>query len=165
MSSSAASVKDLILPAIHVAVLFYFIFKFAKQPFLAFVGDRHTKLRVELQNTAQKLRAAKESLEEYSAKLGAIEAEVGALRDQAREEGRSTQVRILTEAKRMADLVVSDARLAAKDQALTLRRELVDEAATKLVQKVEEKLSVFSKSGNVGEQTKAFVTQVKESKA
>ncbi len=163
--SSPASVKDLILPAIHVSILVYFIYRFAKQPVLAFVGDRHNRLRVELQNTAQKLRAAKESLEEYSAKLGAIEAEVGALRDQAREEGRTAQVRILTEAKRMSDIVVSDARLAAKDQAVTLKRELVDEAATQLVKQVEEKLSVLSKAGGLSDQTQGFISQVKEAKA
>ncbi len=126
----------LVLPFINFSLLVGLLYKFGKKPFLDFVSARHHSIREELQKTTVQLREAKEALEDFSAKLNSLDLETQTLRTQAREEIEQLKIRILNDAKRMSDVIVSDANAGAKGQLQALKNDLMVEISDQIVRQV-----------------------------
>jgi F-type H+-transporting ATPase subunit b len=129
--------KSFVIQTINTIVLLFILVRFTKAPLRAFVTDRHTSLRDELTAVSGKLKQSKERFEEFSAKLKAIEAEVTALRNQARQDAESMKVRTLADAKRLSETIVTDARAAAQGLYSDLRAQLRTDLAEKVLDRAE----------------------------
>ena len=134
--------ETLIAPFINLLLLVGILVWKVREPLRNFVSARHISLRDELQKTGDQLRQAQERYDEFTAKLKAIEAEISALRDQARQDAEGMKLRVLSDAKRLAALIVSDARLAGETLFSDLRMQLTTEFANRVVEKAEGLLRV-----------------------
>lgn len=119
---------SLIPSLINFAILIGLLVFYLHAPLRAFVRGRHESLRDELKRVADQLRQAQERYDEFSAKLKAMQAEIGALREQARQDGQAIKLRLIQDGQRVAQTIVEDARGAADavldDLKIELRREL-----------------------------------------
>src|SRR4051812_18986449 len=107
--AAAASITTLIAPAINLAILVGFLAMKVKQPVKDMVRTRHATLRDELKTVQEKLATSQERYDEFTRKLKAMDAEITALREQAKQDARAAQERISTETKKIAASIVTEA--------------------------------------------------------
>lgn len=101
---------DLIPPTINLLILLGVIFFLVRKPFMEFVRTRHSTLRDDLAKTQRLLSEAQTKYLEYSHRLQSLDAEISRLIQDARQEAEASKVRIVTEAKKMADMIIVDAK-------------------------------------------------------
>ena len=118
----------LIAPAINFFILIGLLVYFLRQPLADFVRSRHETTRDELSRVADQLKSAQEKYDEFTAKLKAMQAEIGILREQARQDGEAIRLKLVADGRRVSATVVADAKEAAvalqEEVRLDLRREL-----------------------------------------
>ena len=127
--------ETLILPALNLGVLLAFLFIKLRKPVADAVEQRHMGFRDEIKRVREMLTSAQEKHDEFSGKLKAIETEVVALRDQARQDAADMKLRILKEGQRMSANIVSDARAGADGMVADLRRQLAVEIGTNVIER------------------------------
>lgn len=129
--------ETLIAPAINLTLLVGILAYFLKEPAKAFVGNRHTSLRDELERVRVQLEQAQRRNQELSNRLSAIDAEIAALRDQARKDAEEARARIITESQRLSQIIITDAKASADTAFTDLRRQLRGELADKVLARAE----------------------------
>jgi F-type H+-transporting ATPase subunit b len=132
--------SELIYPAINLAILIALLFVYTREPVRGFVRTRHETLRDELRRVRDLLTNAKAKFEEFSAKLKAMEAEIQALRDQAKQDAAAVKTKILAEAQVLSANVVTDARRSAQGLYGQLKSELFVEVGNKVLDRAESML-------------------------
>jgi F-type H+-transporting ATPase subunit b len=110
MAAGHSSVTELVYPIINFTILVALLFYFLKKPVTAFVSNRHTSLKQELEDAQKKLAEAQKQYQEYAQRLSTMDAEVSTMVQQIRSEAEAARVKIVTEAKRMADEIVIDSK-------------------------------------------------------
>jgi F0F1-type ATP synthase membrane subunit b/b' len=108
-----------------------------KAPTKNFVAQRHISIRDELQSVREQLRLAQEKYDEFSSKLKAIDAEIGSMREQSKQEANAIKQRLTAEARRGSSLVISDARNAASGLFNDLKGQLYGELSTRVLTRAE----------------------------
>lgn len=128
---------ELIAPAINLSILLTVLGYYLRAPLKDFVASRHVTLRDEVQRVRKMLREAQEQFDEFSAKLKAIDAEVMALKDQAKQDAQVTKNRIVTEAMKLSENVVVDARATATAMFSELKGRLTTELGFRVLDRAE----------------------------
>ncbi|MBL7715930.1 MAG: ATP synthase F0 subunit B [Bdellovibrionales bacterium] len=135
--SAAASISTLFWPAVNLSILVGTIFYTTREQRKSFVKDRHFKLRDEVENVSRQLKEAQVKYNEFSAKMKAIEAEVEAIRDQAQGDAEFMKAKVLSEAKRLATAIVSDAKTSTDGLFQDLRSDLRTDMANWVIDRAE----------------------------
>jgi F0F1-type ATP synthase membrane subunit b/b' len=155
-----SSISSLIYPFINFAILVGGMFYFLHRPTKAFVRERHTSLKDELDRVQVKLVDAQRQYHEYSQRLGSMDAEITNLLQSVRSDAEAVRVKTLTEAKRSADQIVIDSKRTAE----AMLAEFKDKMRVDLANQVMARTEVLLKSKmteNVREQIrKDFSKQV-----
>jgi F0F1-type ATP synthase membrane subunit b/b' len=110
----SAPLSSLLYPVINFAILVAGMFYYLSKPTKAFVQERHTVLKDELDRVQLKLVEAQRQYQDYSQRLGSMDAEITNLVQTVRSDAESARVKILTEAKRNADQIVIDSKRTAE---------------------------------------------------
>ena len=131
----------LIAPFINLLILIALLVYYLRQPLKDFVHGRHLSIHGDIKKAQEQLRDAQARHEEFSAKLKAIDAEVSALHQQARQDAEATKARIIQEAKRLSDNIVSDAKSASQALVSELKDELYHELGSHVLSRAEKIIS------------------------
>ena len=162
MSETAHGMSGLIYPFINFTILVAALFYFLKRPTQAFVKDRHHSLKDELDRVQLKLSDAQKQYQEYSQRLSSMDAEVATLIQQIRSESESTKVRVITEAKRMADQIVIDSKKTSESMVSEFKDQIRGELANQVIARTEAILK-NKMTGDVREQLKKDFSKQVES--
>lgn len=162
MTESSAPMSGLIYPFINFTILVAVLYHFVKGPTKAFVKERHSSLKEQLDSVQQKLVDAQKQYQEYSQRLSSMDAEVASLIQQIRSEAESTKVRVVTEAKHMAGQIVIDSKRTSE----AMMAEFKDQVRADLVNLVISRTEHLLKdrmTGDVREQLKKDFSKQMES--
>jgi F0F1-type ATP synthase membrane subunit b/b' len=129
--------ESLVAPSINLLILLSAMVYYLRAPLRQFVATRHTVLKDDLQRVRSLLQRAHEEYEEFSSKLKAVEAEVGALREQARRDAQTMKARITADAQRLSANIVSDSRATAQHMFTDLKQKLTVEIGTAVLDRAE----------------------------
>jgi F0F1-type ATP synthase membrane subunit b/b' len=129
--------STLIAPFINLLLLVSALVIALKDPLKSFVRQRHESVSETLAKVRKMLRDAQEQYDEFSAKLKAIDVEIAALHDQAKQDAQSICSRVVNEAQRARTTIVSDARINAENIFGDLKIQLRSDFARRVVDRVE----------------------------
>lgn len=129
--------ESLFAPFINFAALVGILVWKLKTPVVSAVLDRSNTLRDELKRVQDQLATAQAQYDEYSAKLKAIDAEIASLKEQGKQDTEAMRVRIGTEARKLAVVIVSDARQSAQAMFGDFKVQLRAEIAQKVLEQAE----------------------------
>lgn len=132
--------SELISPTFNLAVLIGLMVYYLREPLKQFVTGRHVELRDELGRVRDLLQKAKVQYEEFNAKLGALDAEVAALRNQATQDAQAARQRILSEAQKLSANIATDARHSAEALYADLKDNLYTELGAAVLERTEKVL-------------------------
>jgi F0F1-type ATP synthase membrane subunit b/b' len=132
--------SSLFAPFINFAILVGFLTVKLRQPVKDFVAGRHVGIRDEILSVQDQLKIAQEKFDEFSAKLKAIDVELAALREQAKQDALAIQQKLIADAQRMASLIVSDSRTAASHLYSELRGQLYSDLSAHVLERAEKLL-------------------------
>lgn len=127
----------LVAPLVNFSILVGVLVYFLREPFRQFVVDRHRNMDETVKKVRQLLRDAQEQHDEFSAKLKAIDVEIAAMREAAKQDALSSKSKILGESQRLSALIVSDARVASENIFGDLRSKLRTEMVSRIFDRVE----------------------------
>lgn len=130
--------ESLVAPFVNVLILVGFLFYQLREPIRTFVSQRHETVRDTVKKVHAMLREAQDQYDEFSAKLKAIDAEVAGIHEQARQDALATQLRMNTEAQRLSQMIVADARVSAQNVFSDLKASLRVKLANQVLSRVEE---------------------------
>lgn len=162
MTETSASISGLIYPAINFSILVGVLFYYLKAPTKAFVKERHDTLKEQLDSVQLKLVDAQKQYQEYSHRLSTMDAEVATLIQGIRTEAESTKVRVVTEAKRMADQIVIDSKRTSEAMMSEFKDQVRADLANLVITRTEHLLK-DRMTGDVREQLKKDFSKQMES--
>lgn len=129
--------ESLIAPFVNFSALVGILYWKLKGPVISAVAERSQTLRTELKNVQNQLLTAQAQYDEYAAKLKAIDAEIASLKEQGKQDAEAMRVKIGTEARRLATVIVADARISAQSLFADFKTQLRAELAHKVLDKSE----------------------------
>lgn len=129
--------EALIASIINVTILVTLLVYFLRKPLGNFISGRHVSIRDEVKQVTDLLRQAQDRYEEFTSKLKAIDNEIVALRDQARQDAKAMRLHVLSDARRIHAMIVSDSRAAAETLYEDLRKELRRDLSLKITDRAE----------------------------
>jgi F0F1-type ATP synthase membrane subunit b/b' len=132
--------SSLFAPFINFGMLVGFLTFKLRQPVKDFVANRHDGIRDEILSVQDQLRIAQEKFDEFSAKLKAIDVELAALKEQAKQDALAIQQKLVADGQKMASLIVSDARAAAGHLYQELRGQLYSDLSSHVLERAEKLL-------------------------
>ena len=156
----AASATSLILPALNLAVLVGFLVWKLRAPLARFVRQRHLYVRDEVSRVSRQLEDSQQRYQEFSSKLRAIDAEVGALRDQAKSDAVAAQLAIRAGAKKIAQQILEDAKTGANNAFQETRSSLKAEFGARVIDRAEALIRGQMNDGLRTQVREGFVRQV-----
>jgi F-type H+-transporting ATPase subunit b len=157
---SAPGMSSLIPALVNFFILVGALFYFLRKPVKSFVFERHSSLKTQLDQAQTKLVQAQRQYNEYSQRLSSMDAEVTNLVQSIRGEAETARVRIVTEARRMADQIVVDAKRTGESMVTEFKQQIRVELANQVIARVETLLK-SRMTGDVREQLrKDFSKQV-----
>jgi F-type H+-transporting ATPase subunit b len=157
---SAPTMSSLIPALINFSILVGALIYFLRKPVKAFVFERHSSLKTQLDQAQTKLVQAQRQYNEYSQRLSSMDAEVTNLVQSIRGEAETARVRIITDARRMADQIVVDAKRTGESMVTEFKHQIRVELANQVIARVETLLK-SRMTGDVREQLrKDFSKQV-----
>jgi F-type H+-transporting ATPase subunit b len=145
--------SSLLYPFINFAILVGGLFYFLKTPTKEFVRGRHLSLKEELDRVQLKLVEAQKQYQEYSHRLSSMDAEITSLVQSVRSEAESTKVKILTEARRLADQIVIDSKRNSESMLVEFKDQVRVDLANQVIARAETLLK-SKMTGAVHEQMK-----------
>ncbi len=128
---------SLLWPTINLAALLGILAYFLREPVKQFAAQRHVSIRDELATVREQLARAQKQYNEFTSRLGALDAELIAIREQMRQDAAASRTRIIEEAKKSAARIQTDAGASARALLGDLRNELYAELSTKVLEKAE----------------------------
>jgi len=127
----------LVAKFINFIILFSGIVYLARKPLKEFISTRHSTLRDELEMTQALLLSAQKKFQEFSNRLHAMDSEIEILLRESREEAQGSRVRILTEAKKMADTILIDSKKASENMVTEFKKQIRTEFAIQVLARAE----------------------------
>lgn len=128
---------SLVLPFINLIMLLAILAYFLRKPLAQFVKTRHQTIRTEVDEVRERLKKAQAQHQDFTAKLGAIDAEIAAYRSQATKDGEEFKSRIVEAANTNAGQMVQEAQVRADGMFADLKSELKRELVEKIIQSSE----------------------------
>jgi F-type H+-transporting ATPase subunit b len=132
--------ETLIAPTVNLGILIGILVFYLREPLKQFVRTRHDVLRENLEKVATELQGARERHEEFSARISNLQAEVSAMHVQARQDAESMKQKILSEARRLSEVIVMDAKGAAQGLFSEFRAQLRTELGERVLGRAEQLL-------------------------
>ena len=132
--------KELILPAVNLGLLVAFFTYKLKTPVRDFIRVRAQTIRQAIQDARDLLATAQAKYQEFSAKLKAIDSEVTSLQAGARKDAEDRSARIVSGAKQLSGVILSDARSISQGLFEELRSDLRVELGRKVIERAERML-------------------------
>jgi len=137
--------RDIVHPALNLALLLAVIIYFARKPIKAFFGDRRTQIQDELRRAAELKAEAEARYADWQRRLMDLDAELETIRATAKERAETERERIVADAEAAAERIRRDAH-AAVEQELRRARDRLREEASELAieiatQRLEEQLT------------------------
>ena len=154
---------ELIAPTFNVTVLVVVLVYLLREPMKVFVSQRHSSLKDELERVAAQLSEAHDKYNEFSAKLKAIDAEIAALNSQMRQDAESMKTRILSDVRRVADMIVVDAKTASETLFNDLKNQLRSELSVQVLDRAESILTARLTGDDRARIRREFSKQVERS--
>jgi len=135
-----SGIETLAAPLVNLGLLLAVMAHYLKGPLKAFVVERQTTVRAELEAARGLLSEAKAKNEDLTSKLEALSAEVSALSSQAAEDARRAQDRLVQAARQAGASVVADAQAAAGAMRSELLAGLRKEVALRALARAEDQI-------------------------
>jgi F-type H+-transporting ATPase subunit b len=120
---------DLIYQIGNFAFLMAVIFFVARKPVMAYLAERRTQIKNDLDKAAELLSVAEARQTEISARLRDLEAQLEEIAELSKQRAEEESERILAKARAAAERIQSDALEATAQELLRAQRELRAEAA------------------------------------
>lgn len=125
---------DILLKGLNLALVAGLIAWFGREPIRRFFLDRRQAISQELGDAAQLLSDAEAKYAEWEQRMARLDAELGEIRQLARERAEAERVRILADAEASAERLRRDAEAAVEQELRRARADLRAEAAELAVQ-------------------------------
>ena len=122
-------VMDFIYQVGNFALLIAVIFFAARKPVMAYLAERRTQIKNDLDKAAELLTVAEARQAEISARLRDLEAQLEEIAELSKQRAEEESERILAKARAAAERIQSDALEATAQELLRAQRELRAEAA------------------------------------
>jgi len=132
--------KNLMFHAINLGILVVLIMVFVRRPIADALRTRALGIRKELTDSARARDEAKQHHDEVAARLTAIEGEIQGMRDEADEEAKVLEAKLIERAHEEAKRVAGGAERKIRDEAQRARTELRRDAVALAVQLAEKTL-------------------------
>ena len=120
------SITEVIFPALNFLIYAVIIVKFALPPVRSFLKSRRDEVVATIAQASAKKAAAQGLVDEYKAKLAALDQQVRSLQATLREEGERDKAKLVSEANVMAAKIKADAGILA-DQEVRMARQKIRE--------------------------------------
>ena len=128
-SEGGDPVMDFIYQVGNFALLIAVIFFVARKPVMAYLAERRTQIKNDLDKAAELLSVAEARQAEISARLRDLEAQLEEIAELSKQRAEEESERILAKARAAAERIQSDALEATAQELLRAQRELRAEAA------------------------------------
>lgn len=125
----APSITDVIFPALNFLIYAFIIVKYALPAVRGFLQKRRADVIATMTQASAKKAAAQSLVDEYKAKLTAVDREVQSLQATLRDEGERDKVKLLSDANAMAAKIKDDARILADQEVKMARQKIREEMA------------------------------------
>lgn len=120
------SITEVIFPALNFLIYAVIIVKFALPPVRSFLKSRRDEVVATIAQASAKKAAAQALVDEYKAKLAALDQQVRSLQATLREEGERDKAKLVGDANVMAAKIKADAGILA-DQEVRMARQKIRE--------------------------------------
>ncbi|MGZ8432950.1 MAG: F0F1 ATP synthase subunit B family protein [Candidatus Binatia bacterium] len=120
------SITEVIFPALNFLIYALIIIKFALPPVRSFLQNRRDQVVATMAQASAKKAAAQALVDEYKAKLAALDQQVRSLQATLRQEGERDKAKLVGEANAMAVKIKADASILA-DQEVKMARQKIRE--------------------------------------
>ena len=120
------SITEVIFPALNFLIYAVIIVKFALPPVRSFLKNRRDEVVATMAQASAKKAAAQALVDEYKAKLAALDQQVRSLQATLRDEGERDKAKLISEANAMAAKIKADASILA-DQEVKMARQKIRE--------------------------------------
>ena len=124
------SITEVIFPALNFLIYAVIIVKFALPPVRSFLKSRRDEVVATMAQASAKKAAAQGLVDEYKAKLAALDQQVRSLQATLRDEGERDKSKLLGEANAMAAKVKADASILADQEVKMARQKIREDMAT-----------------------------------
>ena len=126
------SITEVIFPTLNFLIYLAIIIKFALPPVRSFLKNRRDEVVATMTQASAKKAAAQALVDEYRAKLAALDQLVRSLQATLRDEGERDKAKLLGEANAMAAKVKADASILADQEVKMARQKIRDRKSTRL---------------------------------
>lgn len=125
----APSITDVIFPALNFLIYAFIIVKYALPAVRSFLKTRREEVIATMSQASAKKAAAQALVDEYKAKLAAVDREVQNLQATLRDEGERDKAKLLGDANIMAAKIKEDARILGDQEVKMARQKIREEMA------------------------------------
>lgn len=125
----APSINDIWFPLANFLIYAFIIVKFAVPPIRDFLKSRRAEVVTTLEQSSAKMRAAEALVNEYRAKLSAVDNEIQSIRASLRDDGEREKTKLVSEAQATAAKIRQDADFLADQEVKMARQQLREEMA------------------------------------
>ena len=124
------SITEVIFPTLNFLIYLAIIIKFALPPVRSFLKNRRDEVVATMTQASAKKAAAQALVDEYRAKLAALDQLVRSLQATLRDEGERDKAKLLGEANAMAAKIKADASILADQEVKMARQKIREDMAT-----------------------------------
>jgi F-type H+-transporting ATPase subunit b len=137
--------EALIFPFINLTALLVVLAIYLRKPLADYVVTRHQTVSNEFTMARNALVTAKKQIEDVNSRMKGMDAELAALRSQAREDGEKSKAAIVSQANKLSSTIVADAKTSASslqsEFKISLRRELANLALSRAEVRLRDRLT------------------------
>jgi F-type H+-transporting ATPase subunit b len=159
-SEDKVNARELLLQAINLVIVLGVLFYFARKPILEYFATRRSDIKRDLETSADLLTAAEHRNSQIQRKLVDLESQLVEIVEASRRRADDESERILAEARKTADRIHDDAKIAAEQEFVRARRTLRAEAAELAVELASEILRESVSQGDRDRLIDEFITRV-----
>lgn len=159
-SDEEVDAAQLLLQAVNLVIVLGVLFYFARKPILEYFAMRRSDIKRDLEASADLLTAAEHRNSQIQRKLVDLESQLVEIVETSRRRADDESERILAEARKTAERIHGDAKIAAEQELVRARRTLRAEAAELAVELAGEILRENVSQGDRDRLIDEFITRV-----
>ena len=159
-SEGKFDVREFLLQGANLAIVLGVLFYFARKPILEYFATRRADIKKDLDSAADLLAAAEQRNSQIQRKLVDLESQLEEISETSRRRADEESERILAEARKTADRIHADAKIAAEQEFVRARRVLRTEAAELAVELAAELLQQNVSQSDRERLLDEFITRV-----
>ncbi len=159
-SEEKVNVSELLFQALNLAIVLAVLSYFARKPIIEYFATRRSEIKRDLEASAELLTAAEHRNSQIQRRLLDLESQLVDIVETSRRRADEESERILAEARKTADRIHGDAKIAAEQELVRARRALRAEAAELAVELADELLRQHVSQGDRDRLLDEFITRV-----